>query len=103
MVGPRPSLIVEGALSQNEVVVVEVKLRSVIEEHFPNLAVECVIGDVHLDVELLKSPGRSFPKFKEAILAGKPIGLQQNFVLAVVNYVAGEMLCFSMLAYVLVH
>jgi hypothetical protein len=62
-----------------------------------------VVGHVDLDVELLESPGRGFPKFEEAILAGKPIGLQQNLVLAVVNYVTGDMLRFGMLADVLVH
>jgi hypothetical protein len=39
----------------------------------------------------------------KAALARKPIGLEQNFVLAVVNYVAGEMLRFGMFADVLVH
>jgi hypothetical protein len=37
------------------------------------------------------------------MFAGKPIGLQQNFVLAVMDHVAREMLGFGMLAYVLVH
>jgi hypothetical protein len=37
------------------------------------------------------------------MFARKPIGLQQNFVLAVMNYIAGEMLRFGMLGYVLVH
>jgi hypothetical protein len=103
MVGSGPSLVVEGALSQNEVVVVEVKLRSVIKEHFPNLAVECVIVDIHFDVKFLKSFGCCPPEFEETILARKPIWLQQNFVLAVMNYIAGDVLRFGMLTYVLVH
>jgi hypothetical protein len=37
------------------------------------------------------------------MFARKSIGLQQNFVLAVMNHVGGEMLGFGMLAYVLVH
>jgi len=98
-----PSLVVKSSLSQNEVVVVEVKLRSVIKEHFPNLTVECVVVDIYFKTEFLKSLGCGLPKFDEAVFARKPIGLQQNFVLAVMNYIAGEMLRFGMLAYVLVH
>jgi hypothetical protein len=62
-----------------------------------------VLVDIHLDVEFFESFGCFFPKFEKAILAGKPIGLQQNFVLAVVNHVVGEMPGFRMFAYVLVH
>jgi hypothetical protein len=84
-------------------IVVEVILGSVIKEHLPNLTVECVLVDVHFNVELLKSLGCGLPEFEKAIFARKPIGLQQNFVLAVVNYVSGEMLGFGMLTDVLVH
>ena len=35
------------------------------------------------------------------MFARKPIGLQQNLVLAVVNHVSSQMLGFGMLAYVL--
>src|SRR5208282_5227326 len=98
-----PSLVVKSPLSQNEVVVVEVKLRGVIEEHLPNLTVECVLVDIYFKTEFLESLGCCLPKFEKAILAGKPIGLQQNLVLAVMNYVAGEVLRFGMLAYVLIH
>jgi hypothetical protein len=60
---------------------------------------------IHIDfkIEFLESLGRCFPKFEKPMFARKPIWLQQNFVLAVVNYIAGEMLRFGMLAYVLVH
>jgi hypothetical protein len=99
----RPSLIVKGPLPQNEMVVVEVKLRSVIKEHFPNLTVERVLVQIYFKTEFLKSLGCGLPKFEKTILARKPIGLEQNFVLAVMNYIAGEMPGFGMLAYVLVH
>src|ERR1700730_4919591 len=98
-----PPLIVESALAQNEVVVEEIKLGSVVEQNFANLAVECVVIDIYLKSEFLKSLGRRLPKFEETIFAGEPVRLQQNFVLAIVNYIAGEMLGISMLAYVLVH
>src|SRR5258707_321018 len=103
MIRTRPSLVVEGSLSQNKVVVVEVKLRSVIEEHFADLAVERVLVDIYFDVQLLKSLRCCVPKFEKAILAREAIRLQQNFIFTIVNYVAGKMLCFGMLAYVLVH
>src|SRR5208283_1584026 len=98
-----PSLVVKSPLSQNEVVVVEVKLRSVIEEHFPNLTVECVLVDIYFQAEFLESLGHCFPKFEKTIFARKPIGFQQNLVLAVMNHVGGEMLGFGMLADVFVH
>ena len=99
----RPSLVVESALAQNEVVIVEVKQRGVIEEYFPNLAIERVVVDIYSKIELLKSLGCRLPKFEKAVLAREPIGLQQNFVLAIVDYVTGEMLRFGVFAYVLVH
>jgi len=98
-----PSLVVKSPLSQNEVVVVEVKLRGVIEEHLPNLTVECVLVEVYFKTEFLESLGRGLPKLEKTILARKPIGLQQNLVFAVMNHVGGEMLGFGMLAYVLFH
>src|SRR5208282_5080891 len=101
--GTRPSLVVKGPLSQNEVVVVEVKLRGVVKEHLPNLTVECVLIDIYFKTEFLDSLGRCFPKFEKPMFALKPIGLQQNLVLAVMNHVGSEMLGFGMLAYVLVH
>src|SRR5208282_5580456 len=85
--GTGPSLVVKSPLSQNEVVVVEVKLRSVIEEHFPNLTVECVLVDIYFQAEFLESLGHCFPKFEKTIFARKPIGFQQNLVLAVMNHV----------------
>jgi hypothetical protein len=53
MAGTGPSLVVKGPLSQNEVVVVEVKLRGVIKEHFPNLTVECVLVNIYFKAEFL--------------------------------------------------
>jgi len=84
-------------------VVVEIKLRGVIKEHFPNLTVECVFVDIYFKTEFLERLGRCLPKFEKTMFARKPIGLQQNLVLAVMNYIAGEMLRFGMLAYVLIH
>ena len=85
--------------------VVEVELRRVVKEHFPDLAVEGVAFGIHLQAELPDGLVRVFPKFEKAALAGKPIGLQQNLVFAVVNDVVGEMLvsgcllmCLSMRA-----
>ncbi len=98
-----PSLIIKSALAQDKVVVEEVKLGSVVEEYFPNLAVECVMVNVNPEPEFLETPGRRFPKFEETMFAGKPVGLQQNLVLAIVNYIAAEMFRIVMLAYVLVH
>src|SRR5271170_1310164 len=103
MAFPRPSLVVVSTLTQDEVVVVEVKCRRVVEQHFADLAVEGVLVDLHLDVELLESLRCRLPEFDETVLAGESIGLQQNLVLAVVNHVGGEVLGVGVLAYVLVH
>jgi hypothetical protein len=62
-----------------------------------------VVVNVHSKIQLLEGLGGGLPKIEEPMFAGKPIGLQQNFVLAVMDYVAREMLGFGMLAYVLVH
>jgi hypothetical protein len=63
-----------------------------------------VLVHIYFKTELLKSLGWfCLPKFDEAAFASKPIGLQQNFVLAVVNYIVGEMLRFGMLAEVHVY
>jgi hypothetical protein len=83
--------------------IVEIKLRGVIEQNFSNLAVERVVVNVHSKIQLLEGLGGGLPKIEEPMFAGKPIGLEQNFVLAVMDYVAREMLGFGMLAYVLVH
>jgi hypothetical protein len=62
-----------------------------------------VLVHVYFNVEFLESFGRGFPKFEKPVFAREPIGLQQNFVLAVMDYVGGEMLRLGMFAYVLVH
>src|SRR5882757_624432 len=103
VIGPRPSLVVEGALSQDEMIVVEIKLRRVIEKHFPHLAVEGMIVDLHLDTELLQSLGRRSPKFEEAVFARKAIWFEQDFVFAVMNDVFRKVLGIRMLAYMFIH
>src|SRR5271168_2547657 len=75
MVSARPPLVVEGALAQNEMVVVQVELRRVVEQHFPHLAIEGLAVYVHLDLEALKRISRLVPKFDEALFAREPIGL----------------------------
>src|SRR6185437_10961677 len=83
--------------------VVQVELRRVVKKDFPHLAVECVRINVHFESELLERSGGLFPEFEKAMFARKSIGLQQNFVLAVMYYVTVEMPRLGMLADVLVH
>ena len=61
-----PSLVVESALSQNEVVIVEVKLRCVTEENFPNLVVERVVVDVYFKDAVSSESWRAPPKIRES-------------------------------------
>src|SRR5271155_1811719 len=103
MTGAGPSFVIVSALTQNEMVVVEVEFRSVVEQHLTHLAVECVLVHIDLDMELLESLGGCLPEFDEAMFAGKAIRLQQNLVLAVMNHVGCEVLGVRMLAYVCVH
>src|ERR1700689_1040426 len=103
MTGAGPSFVIVSALTQNEMVVVEVEFRSVVEQHLADLAVECMLVHIDLDVELLESLGGGLPEFDEAMLAGEAIRLQQNLVLAVMNYIGREVLGVRMLAYVCVH
>jgi hypothetical protein len=58
---------------------------------------------VHFDMKFLERLSDCIPEFEETFFAGEPIGLKQNLILAVMNYITGQMLGFFMLAYVLVH
>src|SRR5208282_4403088 len=99
----RPSLFIKGALSKNEVVVVQVEVRGVIKQHLANLAVERVVSHVNLEVEFLHGRVHRVPELHEALFVGETIGLQQNLVLTVVDYIVRQMLGFRMFAQVLIH
>src|SRR5262249_48006925 len=103
MTGPRPSLIVKGALAQDEVMIVKIELRSVVEEHFADLAVEGVRILVDLETEFLKRLGGILPELQEPFLARKAIGLKQDLVFAVMDHVRAEVMRFGVLADVLIH
>src|ERR1700733_13535089 len=103
VIGTRPTLLVESAFSKNEVVIVKVELRGVVEQHLANLAVARMLVVIHFDMKFLESLSDCIPEFEEAFFAGEPIGLKQNLILAVMNYITCQMLGFFMLAYVLVH
>jgi hypothetical protein len=70
-------------------IIIKVELRCVIKEYLPNLAIERVAVDVDFKTEFLKCLGRGLPKFQKTMFAREAIGLQENLVLAVMNYVVG--------------
>jgi hypothetical protein len=103
VIGPRPPFVVKSALSKDEMVVVEVKVRRIVKEHFTNLAVKSMPVDIDFEIELLDGFAHVFPELQETTFAREAIRLEQNLVLAVMDHIVGQVLSLGMLAYVLVH
>src|SRR5579885_196263 len=103
VIGARPSIVVERSFPENEMIVVKVEVGSVVEENLADLAVEGVVIDIDLEIEFLDGLIDGLPELHEAFLAGEAVGLKQDLVLAIVDYIVGEVPGIGMLAYVLVH
>src|SRR6516165_9244958 len=101
--GARPPVVVEGAYAQNEMLVVEIESRRVVEENFAHLAVKGVVVEVNLEIKLLERSVHGFPEFEEPVLAGKVIRLQENLVFAVMDHIVRQMFGLKILADMLVH
>src|ERR1700751_2737305 len=101
--GARPAVVVEGAFAQNEMIVVEVESRRVVEEGLAHLAVKGVVVEVDLEIKLLERSVHGFPEFEKPVLAGKAIRLQENLVFTVMDHIVRQMLGLRMLANMLVH
>src|SRR5215469_1476917 len=71
--GARPAVIVEGAFAQNEMIVVEVESRRVVEEHLAHLTVKGVVVEVDFEIKLLERSVHCFPEFEKPLLASKAI------------------------------
>src|SRR5215469_1788882 len=98
-----PALIVKGTFSKDEMVVVEVEGRRIVEKHLADLTMEGLLVKIDLELQLFGRSFHIFPEFEKVALAREPIWLKQDFVFAVMNYVVAQMLGLRVLAYVLVH
>src|SRR5215469_11737941 len=98
MLGAWPALIVKGAFSKDEMVVVEVEAGRIVEEHLADLTVEGILVKIDLEVELFGRFFHIFPERQKVALAPEPLGFKQDFVFAVMNYVVWQMLGLRVLA-----
>src|SRR5581483_11482883 len=99
----RPAVIVEGAFTQNEMIVVKIESGRVVEEDLSHLTVKGVVVDVDFEIKLLERSMYCFPEFKKPLFTGKAIRLQENLVFAVMDHIVRQMLGLRMLAYMLIH
>src|SRR5215471_14882963 len=90
--GARPAVVVKSAFAQDEMMVVEVESRRVVEEDLAHLAVEGGVVEIDLELKLLERSVHDLPEFEEPIPAGKAIRLQENLILAVMDHIVRQML-----------
>ena len=81
------AVMVEGAFSQDEAVIVELEVRRVVKDHFALMRLDRFIHLAELDAERLGRVMREFPEFVKRLLVGKQIRLQQQLVLAKLNLI----------------
>src|SRR6202046_1098422 len=81
------AMMIEGAFPQDEAVIVELEMRSVVEDHVALMRLERLADLADLDTDRLGRMMRQFPEFVERLLVGKPARLQQQLVFAILNLV----------------
>ncbi|WP_246161466.1 hypothetical protein [Segnochrobactrum spirostomi] len=88
----RPAVHIEGALAENERVLVEIVVLGVVEKYFSNKAMKTVLVRLYFDAVFIRNSTNDCPIALERIRIGKLARIQEDFVLSVVNVVHGEAL-----------
>ena len=81
------AVMIEGAFSQDEAVIVELEVRSVVEDHFALMRLDRLVHLAELDAQRLGRVMREFPEFVKRLLVGKQVRLQQQLVFAILNLI----------------